>query len=256
MKEVYKEQNTVSGLWKDSRGITMLLAILVILFASIAAANADEQGDAIINKVRGNFDKLKTLQCDIKASVDISYVDMPPKSGKMYYKSPGKTYIDIGGFSMLPKVGQGLIIDEILNSGAITTIYIGNQMYEGKNYELVKVLPIDGNSDLLLSSLYIDKKTNSVERAELTTKNGTFNIDIKNIKVDGIYLPEVMDVFFKVSEFKLPKSMTGDVNRSSDDEKEKKKSKTPGQGSASLIYSNFKVNKPISDAVFDRANMR
>jgi len=235
--------------FKSNMGTNLLLLILLFLFVVLASAKADEKSDQIIVELRANLEDLKTFTADIKVDIDISFVDIPAKSGKMYYKAPNKTKIDIPGFSMLPKEGVGNFVGQIIDAEDVTAIYAGVQEIDRKKHHLIKVLPIAAASDIVLTSLWVDSKTNTVTKAETTTKNsGSFNIDFRYSKIDGIYLPNWVRISFDVPEFELPKTMTGDTGRNNTEQDSE--SIDGARGSATIVYSNIEVNVPISDSVF------
>lgn len=232
---------------KENRATHLLLVLLALFFAAIATTRADNKGDEIVAKMRGNLDKLNTFEADIRIVIDVSYLDMPPKTGKIYYQSPGRSKIDIPGFSLLPKEGTGLFLDEVLGSGDVSAIYVGEEKLKGKPHHVLKVLPLDQSSNIVLTTLWVDAKNYTVTKAEATTKNsGSLNMAFEYTNVKGINLPKQMEIGFQVEEFKLPKTMTGDTRRGDD-----KPAENNGRGGVKISYSNYKVNIPLPKGVFD-----
>ncbi|GAB5464649.1 MAG: hypothetical protein Kapaf2KO_00850 [Candidatus Kapaibacteriales bacterium] len=234
-------------------GQFFLLFVLIVVFAAFSlSAKADDASDRIVNEIQKNVSGLKTFTADIKADINVDYIDIPQKNGKIYYKSPGKTKIEIDGFGMLPKIGSGNFVDQIMNSENITAIYAGEDKVNGKTYELLKVLPQSSSSDIVLSTLWVQKGKGIVDRAETTLKsNGTFMIDFDNERINSVIMPTKIKVIFDVPEFKIPKTMTGAPSSPKEEKKEKNKKEGRSKGSITLTYQNIKVNTSIANSVFD-----
>lgn len=222
----------------------IILVISILLFTFNTSFSLE-----IIDKVKDNFKKIKDFQADMNLKIDISYLNAPEKSGKIYFKQPNKTKIDIDGFSMLPKQGTGNFINEILSKD-ITIIENGTENLGNISTTKVKIIPNNPFEDIAIATMWIDNKDFNVIKSEIITKkSGSYTVFIDYIQSQNVHLPEKVKIKFSVPEFSLPKTMTGDFK----DDKSKSKSKDgKTEGIVVLNYSNYIVNKGLNDNVFNK----
>jgi len=227
-----------------------ILIILSVLFVTNNLI-ADEAME-IIKKVQSNLNSIKDFEANINIKVDISYVNAPEMKGKIYYKYPNKTKVDIDGFGILPKQGTGNFIGELLENKNQNFILSGEEKINNITYKIIKVIPLDLNSDIVISTLWINPANSTVYKSEITTKkSGTYLAEIEYILIDKKYwLPEKTIVKINVPSFTLPKSLSGD-SRTQNKTKDENV-----QGKVIINYSNYKVNKELSDSIFEKKNKK
>ena len=98
--------------------------------------------------------------------------------------------------------------------------------------------------------MYIDEKNAVIRKAKITTKeSGTYELEMTYGRYISYGLADKVIFSFNTKEYKLPKGITFDYDdgtkkeNSSDQLKNKK-------GRVELIYSEYKINKGVPDAVF------
>jgi outer membrane lipoprotein-sorting protein len=226
------------------------LSLLVFIFASTAYSNRN--ANEIMDKVRYQYSLVKDFEAEASLKIDISYLKVPNGTGKIFYKYPDKTAFEMKGLNMLPQKGLNSPVAQILTEKNTTPIYGGQAKYNGVTVELIKMIPLEQNSDIALATLWVDERTNTIAKMETTTKkSGTFTAEIQYLTVDKKYfVPKQVFVSFEVPEFKLPKTMTGDFDAKTEDKKPSANGKT--KGTVTLTYWNYKVNKGINDSVFKK----
>ena len=125
----------------------------------------------------------------------------------------------------------------------------GDAIIDGFKTKIVKMLPIDESSDIILSTLYIDEDNLLIRKAITTTKdNGTYEIAMTFGKYSNYGLPDKIVFSFNTKDYKLPKGVTlefDDEKKSPADDKLKNK-----KGKVEITYSRYTVNKGIDDSVF------
>jgi len=203
-----------------------------------------------MDKVQYQFSLVKDFEAEASLKIDISYLKVPNGVGKVYYKYPDKTLFDMKGLNMLPQKGLNSPVSQILTEKNTTPVYGGQAKYNGMTVELIKMIPLDQNSDIAVATLWIDERTNTIAKIETTTKkSGTFTAEIQYHNIDKkYYVPQQVFVSFEVPEFKLPKTMTGDFDSKTEETKKSTNGKT--KGTVTLTYWNYKVNKGIKDSFF------
>jgi hypothetical protein len=111
------------------------------------------------------------------------------------------------------------------------------------------LLPSDENAEIVLSTLYIDEKTELIRKAKNTTRdNGTYELEMSYGKYASYGLPDKVIFSFNTKDYKLPKGVTFDY----DDGAEKKAgdSLKNKKGKVEITYSEYLINKGVADAVF------
>jgi outer membrane lipoprotein-sorting protein len=95
--------------------------------------------------------------------------------------------------------------------------------------------------------LYIDEPAQLIRKANTTTKeNGTYEMEMVYGKYASFGLPDKVIFAFNTKDYKLPKGVTLDFE-TNEPVNERMKNK---KGRIEITYSNYIVNKGVSDAEF------
>jgi len=206
--------------------------------------------EQILEKVKLEFEKIEDYQVDVKIKVDVDFLKMPEREATIFYKKPDKFHIDSENFAMLPKSGMNFSPLGFLNY-KYTAFYEREDTVNETLTAVIKVIPLEGKADVILSTFWVDTKRNLILKVESSRKpQGTFIIDLKYLKtVEGFWLPSSLVFSFTVDRSLLPSRFTepGD-SESNKDSKDSEKEET---GKVYLNYSNYKVNIGLSDELFD-----
>jgi hypothetical protein len=170
---------------------------------------------------------------------------------KVFYKKPDKLKVKTdNGFSFIPKGTVSLNINNIINKGNYSVLDGGIDKSTGIPLRILKLLPEDDNSEVVLSVLYIDESSLVVRKAKTTTKeNGSYELEMDYGKYIDYALPDKIILTFNVKDYKLPKGVTFDFDDGSGNKKTAAKDKN-AKGKAEINFSIYKINKGVSDAVF------
>ena len=111
------------------------------------------------------------------------------------------------------------------------------------------MLPNDDNSDVVLSTVYIDEINLLIRKAVTTTKdNGTYELTMSYGKYADYGLPDKVQFSFNAKDYKLPKGITMEFDKdTTPGETAKLKNK---KGKVEIVYSSYNINKGVNDAVF------
>lgn len=218
----------------------------VILFALITGVlNALAQADAnaILKGVRDNFLKVKDYTADAEIKVDVDFVKIPVKNAKVYYKQPDKFRFKAEGFAMLPKRGANLFALDLTNEN-VTVVYVKEEQINNTVTDVIKVIPLDANSEIVLTTLWVGKDF-KVHKIESTTKTqGTF-IATFQFASYPFNLPARADIVFDIQKTEIPVGLTLDMESLN-----MKKDSKNTTGKVTVHYSNYQVNTGLSDSVF------
>jgi hypothetical protein len=224
---------------------------LFLFVFSASAQNPDP--DAILTRIKAKMDRVNDYRADITIRLNLDMLKIPEKKAVMYYKKPDKIHFETKGFALIPKKASNFQQRDVLN-GKYTALSVRNEMYEGRNLSVIKVIPMDDASDVVLSTVWADPLTDRIYRMESVTRNeGSVNLVFfyGNKPFD---LPEAIRITFEVAKTELPMGITGDFESGlglpepTEDGKKSKRSK----GTVWVTYENYVVNKGIEDSVFEK----
>ncbi len=222
-----------------------ILSLIILGFVSIYSQSKDP--DKILENVKKEFDLVKDYEVKVNIRVDVDFLKVPETSAKIFFKQPDKIHFQSERFALLPK--EGLDVTPVgLLKDKYTAIYQKEDSVNGIKTIVIKVIPLDEKSDIILTTLWIDQSKNIIRKAESTTKlNGTFTIELKYDNDFKYPLPSEMIFSFNVDRMNIPRGISGEIESSPD--KEKKPKNTIGK--VFITYSDYKVNKGISDKIFE-----
>ncbi len=226
-----------------------LFFITLVLAMSFSGLQAQDVNN-LLQKVREKLDKVNDYIATGEMKTNISFLKVPDAQVKVYFKKPGKLKIkNEKGISLVPKGSISISLNNLL-SGKYQAIDGGFDNVNGTRVRIVKLLPVDDNSEVVLSTLYIDVERLLVVKAKTTTReNGTNELEMSYANYASYALPDKVVFGFNAQEYKLPKGVTFDY----DDGSQKKKPATDNKsqrGKIEITYSGYIINKGISDDVF------
>ncbi|MCU0381987.1 MAG: hypothetical protein MUE58_12435 [Chitinophagaceae bacterium] len=228
----------------------MRLIILLLSLISCGAAFAQD-ADALLTKVKSKMDQVRDYKAQGSLKTDVSFLKIPVSRVQVLYKNPDRFRIQKdGGISLLPKGGISVNLNALMATGQFVAVSSGEATIGGQLLRIIKMLPLEENSDLILSTLYIDEKSLLIRRAVTTTRgNGTYEMDMQYGKYASLGLPDKVVVSFDTRDYKLPKGVTFEYeagNRPVEKEKDGK----PKKGRVEITYAAYQVNLGLTEAAF------
>src|SRR6476620_6043621 len=204
----------------------------------------------LITKVRAKLDQVNDYVASGSLKTDVSFIKAPMGRVKVYFKKPDKFKLKKeGGISILPKGGVSINISSLVATNNFTAIAAGESMVDGIKTKVAKLLPIDENIEIVLSTLYIDEPNQLVRKAVTTTKeNGTYEITMVYGKYSNFGLPDKVLFSFNTKDYKLPKGVTLEFDegeKRSDLDKLKNR-----KGNVEIKYNSYVINRVVDDSVF------
>jgi outer membrane lipoprotein-sorting protein len=205
----------------------------------------------LVMKVKAKLDQVNDYEADGRMKTDVAFIKAPIGKVKIYFKKPNKFRLrKDGGISLLPKGGVSVNMSSIVTTDEFVALAAGEAVVAGAKTKVVKMLPINENSDVVLTTMYIDEANLLVRKAVTTTKeNGTYEIEMTYGKFSNFGLPDKVTFSFNTKNYKLPKGLTleFDDNEKPLTEEQKLKNK---KGRVEIVYTNYIINKGIADTVF------
>jgi hypothetical protein len=226
--------------------------IFLIITIFFAASAQSKNPDEILNKVKENFARINDYSVNISVKVDVSFLKVPQTNAIIYFKKPDKIKLYSKDFALLPKEGLDFSPLGILKR-KYTAIFDKDTLINNRKVSVIKVIPLSDESNVILTTLWIDQEKNIILKAESATKvNGTFLMEFNyDNSPDGFPLPSSMIFSFNSSGISMPE-FSGDNSQENSSSNENKKEKKTEVGKVYVNYYNYKVNKGLPDSIFTR----
>lgn len=224
----------------------LFLIIISWLFTPQIFSQTPEE---LVNTIKGKLERVNDYTAKGKLKTNVVFIKAPIASVKVYYKKPDKMKIvNEKGISFIPKGSVNINLAKFLSAaGNYEIVDAGKEASTG--LRILKLLPSDENSDIVLSTLYIDEKGELIKKAKNTTRdNGTYELEMSYGKYASFGLPDKVIFSFNTKEYKLPKGVTFDY----DDGGEKKQGDNMKnkKGKVEITYAEYIINKGLDDAIF------
>ena len=207
--------------------------------------------DGLMIKVKAKLEQVNDYKADGQLKTDVPFMKIPDSKVSVYYKKPNKFKIKKEeGISIVPKGGVSINLNSLFSGNEYTMIAGGKSSVRGQPMVVVKLLPLTEESDVVLSTLFINEKEALIYKASTTTKNnGTYEMEMIYGKFASWGLPDKVLFSFNTKEYKLPKGVTFEYETEQKPETLSKPKST--KGTVEITYQNYSINKGIQDNVFD-----
>ena len=207
--------------------------------------------NSLVQKVKEKLARVNDYEASGKMKTNVVFLKVPIATVKVYFKKPNKLKIkNEKGISFIPKGAVTINMNNILSGTTFTTIDGGLVKLGNTQVRIVKLLPLDDNNDVVLSTLYIDETNFVIRKTKTTTKdNGTFELDMTYGKYIDYGLPDKVIFTFNTKDYKMPKGVTFDFD-DGDAQKKAAENMKNRKGKVEIDYSQYTINKGLSDAVF------
>jgi outer membrane lipoprotein-sorting protein len=222
--------------------------LLTIFFTGINISAQDI--NVLVANAKTKIEKVNDYEASGRMKTNVAFLKVPVANVKVYFKRPNKIKIKSEkGVSFIPKGAVSINMSNILGEKNYTIIDAGMEKIGNTAVRVAKLLPTDDNSDVVLSTVYIDPITSLIRKAKTTTKeNGTFELEMTYGKFSEFGLPDRIVFSFNTKDYKLPKGVTFDF----DDGTETKKPQDikNKKGKAEIDFKNYIINKGVSEEMF------
>jgi outer membrane lipoprotein-sorting protein len=227
-----------------------LQTVFLLLSSLIFHLSASAQDPKIlVQKVKAKLHKVNDYVADGRMKTDVAFIKAPAGKVKIYYKKPNKFKLKRdGGISILPKGGVSVNMSSVLATDDFVAIASGEGNIGGTKVKIIKLLPTRENSDVVLTTLYIDEANLLIRKANTTTReNGTYEMELNYGKYSAFGLPDKVVFSFNTKDYKLPKGLTLEFETGEKLDKNKLQNK---KGRVEITYSSYIINKGVPDSEF------
>jgi outer membrane lipoprotein-sorting protein len=227
-----------------------LRVLITLIFIGSFTQIKAQDITTLVQKVKNKLDQVNDYVAEGKMKTDVAFIKAPVGKVKVYFKKPDKFKLKRdAGISLLPKGGVTVNMRSLVAVNDYTVIAAGETIINGIKVKIAKLLPNNDNSDIVLSTLYIDETNLVIIKATTTTKeNGTYDIEMQYGKYINYGLPDKVVFAFNTKDYKMPKGVTMEFdNDVTNEDRAKMKNK---KGRVELAYNSYIINKGFDDSIF------
>jgi outer membrane lipoprotein-sorting protein len=224
-------------------------SVLLFVFVLTGVVGFGQTAEEILKGVIDKIDLVEDYQADVQIKAAIPFIKVPIAKATIYFKQKDKFKVESKGIAILPKQGMSDLTGFLSNEKKYSAVLGEAKTINEHKTRLISILPTDENSEIILAKVYISTSEDLIYRTVLTTKSsGTVSIDYEYNLNKKYGLPNKMTFTVDIKKFKMPKSVASDIRNN----EKKKKYKENEKGTIVLTFSNYLVNKGISDEVFKK----
>ena len=210
---------------------------------TLNAQNASLQG--YVNRLNAVAD----YKADVNVKASIPSISIPVTNAKVYFKKPTKFKVVSNSIVILPKQGMSDLNAFFTNPKKYTQVPGEIKMLNGVRTQLITLLPSEESSEIILAKLYVGTAEPLLYKAIITTKSsGNFTIDYAYTDAKKFALPSRMVFTIDVKKFKMPKSVASNIRTTGPTKPVNQDQK----GTITITFSNYLINKGISDSFFTK----
>ncbi len=225
--------------------------IITSIILSFVSAQAQNNANVILRKVYAKIQKAKDYSVDADIKVDMPFIRMMPINAEIFFKQKDKFKVESKSIAIVPRQGFDQASKMLADTNSYTSLIQGNEKIGNITAVIVNVIPLSDTSDLVLGKLWISANENLILKSQFTSKtNGTVFTEFTYGAQAEFGLPDQMIFSVDIKKFKLPKSVTADMNNT--DAAKDEKGKENKKGKIFITLSNYKVNKGIPDSKFKK----
>ena len=222
--------------------------LIATVFCFFTATLFAQDADALIKKVKAKIDLVNNYEAAGTMKTNVTFLKVPEAQVKIYFKKPNLLRIkNEKGISFVPKGAVSINLNNIVNGSQYTAIDAGYDNVGTVKTRVIKLLPIDDNADVVLSTLYIDETNLVILKAKTTTReNGSYQLEMVYGKYISYGLPDKLTFTFNTKDYKVPTGVTFDFDDGTNNQPAQKNK----NGKAEISFSSYTINKGVADSVF------
>jgi hypothetical protein len=210
--------------------------IALIIFSSFG--NRIKEDDMLFQAVKDKFFSTPNYECDFKITVDVSFINIPERKGRMSYDKVKGVDYKLKGFAFLPK-GSFIEQSQDILTQDHTVINLG--VIDSSKDVVYKVIPTDINSKVVIGQFWINLSDTSISKMAFVMKDfGDYTIDLKYDEIHKT-LPSRINVNFNIENKQLPSLLTGDLEDNEDTDLTDLEKKENTKASIVIDYYNYKI---------------
>ncbi len=184
----------------------MKRSIFLFTFLCFITCSHAQDAGTLINQVRAKIEQVRDYQASGRMKTNVPFLKVPVADVMVFFKGPDRLKIkNEKGISLVPKGAVSMSLGHLMANKNYTPIPAGEEKINGKVVKVIKLLPMDNNAEVILSTLYIDAARQLIVKAVTTTRdNGTYELAMEYAHYADYALPDKAIFTFNTKEYKLP----------------------------------------------------
>jgi len=180
---------------------------LTFAFLLLSFGLQAEEPTALFLKLVKKFQTVKSYEVQATIKPNIPLIRILPVKAKVSFTYPTQFQIQAAGISILPKNGFSELPKLFGQAEKFTAIATGTENLQGRDTEIITLLPLDNEGDLVLAKLWVDATRLLILKSQVTTRtNGTLVSDYFYGASASKGLPDRMLVTVEVKNLKFQKA--------------------------------------------------
>jgi outer membrane lipoprotein-sorting protein len=231
--------------------IARIVLMTSLVLNTTVAQKASEvlTANNILEKVVQEFDGVQDFTATINAEVKMERVQIPKMSATMYFKKPDKIHFSSQSFLLVPR--DGIVFNPAVLRELYDASFLGEDSVNGRNLYKLQLAAKEKKTRLRQLYIWVDPASWTITRTETIPYEGrTLSMVFKYERQQEKYwLPSQLIVSFgSITE---GERASGDSAPEPSEQFHQMQRGMPRNGSVTILYSNYKVNAGIDDAVFE-----
>ena len=226
----------------------ILIFLFLFQFSLFAIA---QDVNVLVQKVKDKINLVNDYEANGRMKTNVVFLKVPVATVKLYFKKPNRLRIkNEKGISFIPKGAVNMNMSNVLSSGKYSVLDAGTDKIGSIPVKVVKLLPEDDNSDVVLSTLYIDAVNQVILKTKTTTRdNGTYELEMSYGKYMAYGLPDKIIFSFNTKDYKMPKGVTFDFEDGTKKKTPEEKLKNQ-KGKMEISINSYIINKGLPADTF------
>jgi hypothetical protein len=226
----------------------MKTILLLLSFCWTSGVFAQPAAD-LVRSVQSKLDRVANYAASGRMKTNVIFLKAPIARVQVYFKKPNQLRIlNEKGISFIPRGSMNMDMSQLfIDPAGFDLLDLGSDPKTG--WRIIKLLPRDPQSEVVLSTIYVDAAAGLIRRSSTTTReNGTFELEMTYGAYAEYGLADKVIFSFNSQEYKLPKGITFDYDDGTG--KRSASSGKPSKGRVEIQYTNYQINKGVPDSVF------
>jgi outer membrane lipoprotein-sorting protein len=231
--------------------ILLLLLSLPVAFVSAQTAAKAVDISQVVQNAKVKIERVNDYVATGRMRTNVTFLKVPVANISVYFKKPNRVKVKSEkGISFIPKGAVSIDMGSILAGDDYTIIDAGTEKVGNTSVRVARLLPNDDNSNVVLSTVYIDPVNAVILKARTTTReNGTFELEMTYVNFIAFGLPDKIIFTFNTKDYRLPKGVTFDFDDGTAPKNPPTGMKNK-KGKAEITFSSYIINKGVTDDVF------
>ena len=220
------------------------IAVPVVLLLILLHPTPARCGDGILERVEQTFSWIQDFSATLTISVDMERMNVPPMTGKLFFKQPDKMHIDAEGFMMVPRDGLALSLSSLGRNYEVRDV--ATDTLNGKTCSRLTLIGRNRKRQPL--ALYVDTTRWTPEGfvrslPQGRTLTGVFGF----VEKEGHWIPIRLDV-----RIESPDDDSTDEGGTPETDFPRRRPQMPKRGLITIEYSDVEINAGIPDEIFKK----